>query len=229
METSYILIALILGSFVVTYHVFYLKDIFKVFMLLTLMGIIGYWQWNKVVDAKQDDKDTSVYFDDLQKKIDLQFVIQNLYGIHKYNGKLKHVRRHKEIVKFIKNINLINIYDPPTFQKVVVLLEYYLKIHFYIMIGKYESSLYLPVLSDIHLEILNTLSQSIFIMPRVSRVLDIENIDVYMENRTKDIDSILQNFQQMIHNKYCQKGECDHIVHKPPKAFDGHDPHILYV
>lgn len=229
MEPIYILAVVILVGFIVTYHVFYIKDVFKVFLLVVLVGIGAYTQWYKMKADKVDEADTKVFFDKLEKSIDVELVLHNLYSIHTFNGKLKYVRRHKRIVKFIQDIKVIEIYDVPTFQRVIVLMENFLKIHFYIMIEKYQPSLNIPVLHDIHLEILNVLSQCIFIMPKVSKVLDIPDIDTYMERRIKDIDAILQNFEQMVTNKFCAKGKCDHLTYNSPKPNDVYDPHNLFV
>ena len=215
-------------AFTVLYHIIEVRDVYKIFMLLTLICILGYMWWLKYQEDKSLADLDEVFIDKLEKDINQELVNEHLYFIHRSPSKFKYIRKKTEVVNFILAMKFLDIYYQDAYHKLITYLEAFFKIHFNILIGKYDGCSFLPILSDIRIEILNIMSTLVFNLPQISTIVDIKDIDIYVDKQTRNIDAILQKHIKIAYHKY--NLSCTHLRYNGPKEYNKNmNPHVLYV
>jgi hypothetical protein len=133
---------------------------------------------------------------------DFEVPENNIFYVHKTPRNLKFIKRHNEFMHVIYDLRFLNIYDQALYNKLISYIEYFLKIHYKIMIGKYEVDLYLGMLKDIRSEILNIMKTIYFNIPNVSTILYIDDLDNYVETRIQKVQAITYKLLKVIGRKY---------------------------
>lgn len=133
---------------------------------------------------------------------DKPVVNNTLYGIHKGPREIKYIPMHKDITYLIEQLDFTRKYQPDLLLDVIIYLEYFFKIHYNVLIGKYNVCQNISVLRDIKRQVMSILSTFVFNLPDKSTIVDITDIDAFMQQRIRDMMAILNRYITMIKNKY---------------------------
>jgi hypothetical protein len=147
-------------------------------------------------------------------------IVNTVYKIHKPLKDLRYIKTLREMQESLYNLRFLLVYDKEDFIDFVVMIEYFLKIHFNVMIGKYDVQTYYAILKDIRKEILNALHSSFFDIPQYSTTFDSPNLIKDMQLELKRIQAITYRYMKVLSNKYRKQ-----LYHESYTGTAGIDPH----
>ena len=124
-----------------------------------------------------------------------------MYHFHKTPRKLIFIKKNADVMEIIFDLRFLEIYDKWNYYKMVAYVEYFLKVHYNLMIDKYEYKLYFDVLRDIRQNILNIMKSFHFNIPKISKVLTISDIDKFVSRRILLIQSITGKYMKILYHK----------------------------
>lgn len=201
MELAHLLIIAFVILFVA---LFVLKDMSSRFLVLMTCVVVGYILYQQQKTEMDKNRNMKVILDKKENELSDDFEVpeNNIFHVHKTPRNLKFIKRHSEFMHVIHDLRFLNIYDRALYNKLISYIEYFLKIHYKIMIGKYEVELYLGMLKDIRSEILNIMKSIYFNIPNVSTILYIDNLDDYVEKRIKTVQALTYKLMKVIGRKY---------------------------
>lgn len=213
--------------FMVVFYIFYMffidKDVFRNFFIATILGIFVYVTYTKSEKSRLVNANQAEFFSNMEKEIQhSEFVFKNIYPLHKPPKNLNYLRKDKRLSKLIYGLRNLRIYDDANYITVIILLEYFLRVHFYVMVGKYDANLYEQLLIDTFTEIVNTLLSMTMNVPDFSTVVIIPGNDIeeYITHNALKIQGILRSHMNVLRKKYGYK--------KPfPVAFDIRKDHAF--
>jgi hypothetical protein len=166
--------------------------------------------------AKKEKQNANVskYISKLEQELNDDFEVPDnrIFFIHKTPRSLKYTHQSQDIRQIIYDLKFMEIYDKALYQKLVSYVEYFLKIHYKILIGKYEFDYYFPILKDIRNEILNIMKTICFNTPDKSRILYIKSIDNYVEDRIVMMQAKTYRYIKILFHKY----QRDHMTYQAP-------------
>lgn len=198
--------------FMIVFYIFYMffvdRDIFRNFFIATLLFIFAYVTYTKSEKTRRVNENQTEFFKKLETEIQSsQFLFKNIYPLHKSPKSLNYLRKNRRISKFVYGLRKLRIYDDVSYLTMVALLEYFLRVHFYVMIGKYDPYLYEQLLRDTSTEIINTLLSITLNVPDVSTVIDIpgDDIEAFISHNVLLLRSILNKHMNILRKKYRYK------------------------
>ena len=127
---------------------------------------------------------------------------KNTVNIYKGTGSLKYILMHDDVKGIMEDLEFILKFQPDIIADILVLLEYFFKIHYNVMIEKYEPCSYVPILRDLEKEIINIFSTFVYNLPDVSTTIDIDNIDDFMSLKLRDLQSLIHRYITILKNKF---------------------------
>ena len=208
---------LLVGAFVAGFlFLFVLQDFSTRVFYLAFIAFIIYFVMLHQKKLKKKSNNVVDYIDKLEKTIadDSEIPADKIFYIHKTPRNLKLLKNHKELLQTIYDLKYLNYYNRALYIRVVSYIEYFLKVHYKIMLGKYDHDTYYSVLKDIRKEILNLLKTAYFDLPKISTITDIPDVDVYTEQKIKTIQAITFKLLKIVNHKYNKE------AHTFPSAFD---------
>lgn len=131
-----------------------------------------------------------------------KLVITNLYSIYKAPKVLKYIYMNENVKSILEEIKFIGLYQEDLLADIIILCEYFFKLHYNTLIGKYDSSTYLSIIMDIQKEILMLFDNTIYNIPSISTMLDIDNVDIFINTKKLQIHSITSRYIQILKRKY---------------------------
>lgn len=205
----------ILKIFFITLTIFYFLfidgDKFRIFFVIVLISLYMYKNSDFYIEENKDENKLNEFWNNINDMIkDYIFVDNNIFSIHKAPKTIKFIRKNQNISFIIEKLEFLKIYQKDTYLKIIIYLEYFLKVHYNIMINKYDSCLYYPIIRDIRKEILNLMNSLYFSLPINSNIIDIPNIDEYINKYTIELQAITTNYMTILKNKY--KNNCHNII-----------------
>ncbi len=212
MDKETIFTILILITFIL---IFVIKNLAERFFFITLFVILCYMYYERSKKGKIKNMDKNNLLSNISKELGNDFEVTNspVFFIHKTPRSLKFINKHDELKNIVYNLKFLQIYDRALYNRIIICLEYYLKIHYKVMLGKYDFNLYYPMLVDVRNEILNDMKSVYFNIPTISTIIDIDNLDNYVEKHIRLVQSITYKLLKILCNKYGK--DC-----KPPFGFD---------
>lgn len=194
--------------FMLFYSIVVLKNPYLSFFATTLTVVVTYYlflRFKKVKEAGRTSKEgierLEASFTQGEKK-DFEVPNDRIYYIHKRPRSLKYLKRTADIGQIINDLKVLDIYDNALYDKIVTYTEYFLKVHYKMMLGKYDFDTYFPVLKDIRQELLNSMASMAHNLPRVSRIVDIPNIDDYTQRRITHMQAKTYRYIKIVHRKF---------------------------
>lgn len=205
-------------GFFIYYNVVINQDVKGIFFIITIIIILYILYLQKsAIDEKKNNNITK-HITELEKELNHDYEVpeNKIFYIHKTPRNIKYIKRTQDIQQVIYDIKFLKIYDSALYEKIISYLEYFLKIHYKIMLEKYEFELYFPVLKDIRNEILNSMKTIYFNIPTISTTIDIKNLDKYIEQRILKIQAITLKYVRIVYNKYNK----NHLTYQAPFEYD---------
>ena len=174
-------VALITSMFILYYIVAFKFESSHVFFIVLLGCIVYIIIHMGQKEGKTKHLQLDKFIDDTEKAIlqhDTQeMVIDTVYSIHKPLKNLRFIKKNKEAQEIIYDLRFLKYYEKEDYIDIVIYLEYFLKIHFNLMIGKYDMETHFSILQDIRAEILNALFSCYHNIPKYSKTFDSPNLD----------------------------------------------------
>lgn len=190
--------------FFIYYNIFVNNDPKSIFFIFAIL-IVLYSLYSK----KKEEEETKTanivsYMDNIEKTLDHDYEVpeNKIFAIHKTPRNIKYLKRTEDLRQIVYDIKFLEIYDEALYEKIISYIEYFLKIHYKVMLGKYEFELYFPVLKDTRNEILNSMKTIYFNIPNISTILYIKNMDVYVDERIIKMQSITYKYMKALYHKY---------------------------
>ena len=189
------------------------------FFSLIIFAVAAYTYYQQYIDKTQYDDHILKFIKNIEKETsnELELYSQD-YHIHKMPKMLEYLSFNKDFMNILWDIKFVYIYDRHALIRLACYFEIFLKMHHNMLIGKYEYILYYPKLYDLHREIGNHIKSFTFNLPDISGVLDIENIDDYMNKKYKHINAMTYKYLKVIYNKYNKKSNT--YIYKGPAPLD---------
>lgn len=188
--------------FYIYYNLFINRDPKQIFFIfaLTIILYIFYYKNYKVREKKTSN--VSEYFLSIEDYLSSSNDIStDLYHINKYPKKLTYLKMNDDFKNILYELKFITLYDKELYMKLITFIESFLRIHYKILISKYEFGLYYQVLKDIRREILNIINSVYFNIPNISKILDINNLDDYIYKRAKLLQSRTYKYLKTLYQK----------------------------
>jgi hypothetical protein len=178
----------------------------QTFVILLLVFILFSYKSTLTKQEKVSATNVEQYTVDLEKQViqhrTPEMVLEHVYIIHKPLKDLYYIRKNIVIKNMIYKLKFLQIYEQQQYLDIVVMIEYFLKIHFNIMIGKYDHQTYHAILWDIRDEVLNSLYACYFNVPRYSKTYDSPNLDGELKQAIYIFQSFTFKLLKVLRNKY---------------------------
>lgn len=128
-------------------------------------------------------------------------VNDDIFHVYKGPSTLKYLKRVDGIREICEELNFLTFYEVDMLLDVLIYLDFFFKIHYKTMLGKYDSCTYIPILIDIQKLIINNLAMFVFNIPITSKIVD-KNLDKFMNTKIQQIQSITSRYINIITKKY---------------------------
>jgi len=208
-------------AFLLYYNICVNTDTKGIFFIIVIIIVLYVFYYQKIQVEEKKNSNVNKQINDFEKTLDHDYELaeNKIYAVHKTPRNLKYIKQTQDIKQIVYELRFLQIYDEELYEKIVSYIEYFLKIHYNTMLGKYDFGLYFPVLKDIRNEILNSMKTIYFNIPNVSTILDIKNIDNYVEQRILRIQSITLKYLKILYNKY-KSLKTSFMRHEAPFEYD---------
>jgi len=154
-----------------------------------------------------------------------EMIVESSYKVHKPLKDIYHVKKNTEVKETIYRLNFLKIYDNEQYIDVVVLLEYFFKIHFNVMIGKYDYKSNMDVLTDIKNEIINSLYTSFYNIPKVSKTVDAD-VEKELKFSIIKLQAIMTKYLRIAKHKFEKNSISDKT--RPIDPLKNSSYHLVY-
>ncbi len=138
----------------------------------------------------------------------------DMYKVYKHPQTLKYSKRIVDYNDLIKSLDFVDKYDKQKLNQIKTYGEHFFKTHFNIMIGKYDPSLYISNLYDAKKNALKVMHELVYVVPKISRLVDIPNIDKVLYNQTLKLNAIMSKYIKIVHHAFSK--ETIRLSYKPP-------------
>lgn len=173
-------------------------------------------------DKKQAIESINKYIDDIETVVvqhdTPQMIIDTVYKLHKPIKNLRFVKGNKEAAQVVYYLRFLNIYDKEMYLDFIIYLEFFLKLHFNIMIDKYDVQTNFVILQDIRQELLNTLQSYHFNIPKDSATFDDADLDERLRVSIAKVQALTYRYVKIVHKKF--KKQLAHISYKGTTGVD---------
>lgn len=132
---------------------------------------------------------------------DKLLVNDDIFPVYKGPKTLKYLKRVVGIREICEELHFLIFYEFDMLLDVLIYLDYFFKIHYKTMLGKYDSCTYIPILLDLQKVIINNLATFVFKIPNRSKIVD-KDLDKLMSSKISQIQSITSRYLNIITNKY---------------------------
>lgn len=125
-----------------------------------------------------------------------------MFYIHKGPRSIKYILMHDDARGLVEDLDFIRKYNPEILANIIIYLEHFFKVHYNVMIEKYDPCTYTHILQDLVKQCISTVSSAAFSLPKVSTIIDIPDIDEYMEKKTRQLQAIMESYMEVLKHKY---------------------------
>ncbi len=206
-------------SLTIFYFIFIDGDKFRIFFIIVIITLYIYINSDFYIEEKKIQNKNVNFWKNIDSMIqDYTFVDNNIFAIHKAPKNIKFIKTNQNISNIIEKLEFLKIYQKDTYLKIIIYLEHFLKLHYNVMIDKYDACLYYSIMRDIKKELLNLMNSLYFSLPMKSNILDIKNIDEYLNKYIIEIQAITTNYISILKNKY--KNNCENILNVKVQSND---------
>lgn len=199
-------IFIVLGVFVIYFIIIESGASIQTFMILLFGFVIMAYHSTTSKDAKTRNANVEQYTIELEKQVIThrtpEMMLEHVYIIHKPLKDIYHIKKNNLIKDILYRLKFLQIYEDQQYLDIVVMIEYFLKIHFNVMIDKYDYITYYNILEDIRDEILNALYSCYFNIPKYSKTYDSINLEADLKQSIYRLQSITMKLLKIVRNKY---------------------------
>jgi len=173
-------------------------------------------------DKKQAHENVDKYIEDMETVVvqhdTPQMIVDTVYKLHKPLKNLRFIKGNEEAAQIVYFLRFLNIYDREMYLDFIIYLEFFLKLHFNIMIDKYDIQTNFVILQDIRQELLNTLQSYHFNIPTHSATFDDANLDKRLSVSIAKVQALTYRYVKIVYKKF--KKQLAHAQYKGETGFD---------
>ena len=193
-------------------------------LLLFFIGLVIYHIIKYIIPHFTPKNDVSAFWTDIEALTnDKPLANSTIFKIHKGPKKLRYVLKTPIIRSILEDLSFILKYDQDLYCDIVIYVEYFLKYHLNVMIGKYDPCTYISIIRDIYTMTLNRLSTCTYTLPKVSTIVDIPDLDVFMVRKSRDLQAVMYKYIYVLRHKFPQ---CQNATVNPHDT--SYDPNMMY-
>lgn len=190
--------------------VFVRRDANTTFLSIVALVLFAVMYVSSKQRQKNDVNDRSGFLDEVESKLQgTEFSEGALFAFHKNPKRLTYIRDKtaSTLSDMLYDMRFIIAYDSDLFNRVVILLETFLRVHYNVMLDRYDTALYLPVLHDLRRTIANRMHTMIFVIPKVSTIAVVrgDNLDKFLIQQIDVLNSVTARYMKMVYNKFQHK------------------------
>lgn len=214
---------LVFGFCFFIFYVAYIKQDFTKLFFLGFITIIGFF-----ILIENNKKKTKIngsvkqFIDKIEKDVKhFQINYDKVFQVHRAPKALKFIRKNTNVSQLLFEIRWMEVYNYGSFLTMIIYLEFFLKHHYGVMMGKLPYDHYIQIMKDLRSEILNISKTFIFSVPPRSTVLKhIANVDDHLFQWHNKLVAVTDRYIAILNNKFLKKKH--HIV-RHPYEYDAHD------
>jgi hypothetical protein len=182
------------------YTTFEQKNSINTFFLLTALAIGGYYYYiqREVIMSTVTEKKNFMNMVYEKAANHAHIDNANIFQVYKPPKTYKYIDRNDYIKDTLFTMRPLLTYDAGHYLNLVVLLEYFLKYHFMVIIGRYNAGEYVNILHDIREEILNTIDQFVYNSPDISLIAKERDLKKTLEESRDKLNGITYKYVKMI-------------------------------
>ena len=197
----------IIVVFLITLYFYYLividKDPTKIFFSIVILFVIYVFYTRQKTEEASKENDVDNFMKEMEKYLSAEHEMNaEIFTVHKTPPDLRYLKRNNDLKQILYEVKFLKIYDFESLSKTIAYLEYFLKIHYNIMIGEYDYDLFYPILRDIRRALLNIMKSTTFNIPNTSTIMDIPDIDKFLNKRIFRLQAITYKYVKILHNKF---------------------------
>lgn len=176
------------------------------FMILLFVFVLFSYHRNNTKVQRNLNNSLEVYIQELENKVvhhrTPEMMLEHVYTIHKPLKDLYHIKKNNVFKEVLFRLQFLQIYEQQQYFDIVVMMEYFLKIHFNTMIGKYDYQTNYNIMEDIREEIINAMYSCYFNIPRYSKTFVSPNLEDALKKSIRMFQSITYKLLKIVRNKY---------------------------
>lgn len=226
MITAFVLI--FIGLYLLVYKS---QHIFENFFIVVFIVVLYIIYNRRQEEQKNHMQDLDIYITYLEQLVlshnTPEMIVEFVYKIHKPLKSLRFIRQNKEARETLYLLRFLLIYDKEDFIDIIICLEYFFKIHYNVLIEKYDISTNFAVLKDLRSEMLNALYSSYFNIPNISKTFDVPNLENELDLGIKRIQALTYRHMKILYHKYSK--ELKHEQYAGPKSFDNQNNTLYHM
>ena len=199
-------------GFVIIFILYYITIIkFQkkaLFFTLVIVAIVYILYIRNVEKEKKEMNNISTFISNVENDLvhESEIPEDKVFSVHKTPKNINFIKKFPDFQNILYELRYLKKYDKPLYDKIVTYLEYFLRMHYKIMIGKYDFALSYQSIKDVRNELLNTLKTIPYNVPEMSS----------FEKNTELIRSITFNYIRTLFHKY----PVQHFSYKAPFEHD---------
>lgn len=175
-----------------------------IFLIMFVIGTLLMRKGPQLVKSTIESMDTNHgLWKKVEEKVKGRHVYnQNIYKVYKGGHKLSYIVKTPTLRHLLEDLSFLMTYHIDVYLDIVIYVEQFLRIHFNVLIGKYDISTHYDIIRDIRQQILYLMSTCVFNLPNTSTIYDIQpNVDEFMVSKTRDMNAILSKYVTVLKHK----------------------------
>jgi hypothetical protein len=176
--------------------------------------------YKKKTRAKNVDKKNEEiwkYYQQLTSKRHVSF--SRVYAVDKGPKTIKYIFLNPRVKSIMEQLYFMRHYQEDLLANIIIYVETFFRLHYNVIIGKYDACRYIPIIKDIQIEILELFGHITFNVPKHSSIIDIPDIDKHIHKKQKELHAITTRYITVLKHKF---KNCADIMF----AFRPYDPSI---
>jgi hypothetical protein len=188
------------------------------FFLFAALSILMMFYYKSIVTKETNKSDIDQFVDKVEKSLSKEVEIPDdrIFYFHKTPINLRYLNRANDLKAIMYDLKMLAIFDRQSLEKIMSYLEHFLKLHYKMMMGKYDFNTNFPILRDTRNDLLNAMKAIYYNIPKVSNLYKINDIDAYMEERIALMQAKTNRYLRSVYHKYQPKG----MIHEAPYEND---------
>ena len=140
-------------------------------VIVFILGVIVFIIYHmSVLKGWNKDETTFVSFKAEEEDIqDIEFVLPKNYKFHQKPKRFIYIYHNQHVMEIINDMTFVKRYDDAAYEKLIILIEGYLKLYYGILDGKYYDQHFFYMMTDLRNEILSVFQQLYFNVPILSK------------------------------------------------------------
>lgn len=183
-------------------HQLFISDPQQAVFFLALIIVLSVFYVNKKTEERQRLQVQKTETDKWLTNTKRRELGGRHYQVYRHVKNTKYSYRIKEYKDIMDKLEFLYIYDDDQLNHVKSVCENFFKTHFNIMMGKYDPQLFITELHDFKQIALDLMREFVFVTPQISSIVDIPNIDVFLEEQTNKLNELLSRYIRIVSHAY---------------------------